>query len=136
MSDVDLADTMQKLIVPPLINAHFFFVKDNGEGVPKDSIDSLFKKFYQLDTSHTRKHGGSGLGLTICRWYEGMGGKTWVESEECKGATFSLTVPKGSLIVYARIFVSDTRFTLIGIGLIFAGFIVLGVFGSIHWSNN
>jgi len=93
-----LADTMPEIgSASTLINAHFFFVKDNVEGIPKDSIDSLFKKFYQLDTSHTRKQGNSGLGLTICRWYvEGMGGKIWVESEEGKGATFSLTVPKGS----------------------------------------
>ena len=48
---------------------------DNGPGIPKDSIGSLFKKFYQLDISHTRKHGGSGLGFTICRGYvEDMGG--------------------------------------------------------------
>ena len=59
-----------------------FSVVDNGPGIPKDSIDSLFKKFYQLDTSHTRKHGGSGLGLTICRGYvEGKDGKIWLESE-------------------------------------------------------
>ena len=57
-----------------------FSVVDNGPGIPKDSIDSLFKKFYQLDISHTRKHGGSGLGLTICRGYaEGMNGKIWAE---------------------------------------------------------
>jgi len=48
-----------------------------------------------MDTSHTRKHGGTGLGLTICSGYvEGMGGKIWVDSEEGKGTTFSLTVPK------------------------------------------
>jgi len=73
-----------------------FSVVNNGPGIPKDNIDSLFKKFYQLDTSHTRKHGGSGLGLTICRGYiEGMNGKIWAESEEGKGTTFSLTIPKG-----------------------------------------
>ena len=72
-----------------------FSVVDNGPGIPKDSIDSLFKKFYQLDTSHTRKHGGSGLGLTICRGYiEGMDGKIWTESEEGKGTTFLFTIPK------------------------------------------
>ena len=73
-----------------------FSVVDNGPGIPKDGIDRLFKKFYQLDTSHTRKHAGSGLGLTICRGYvEGMGGKIWAESEEGKGATLSFTIPKG-----------------------------------------
>jgi len=72
-----------------------FSVVNNGPGIPKDSIDNLFKKFYQLDTSHTRKHGGSGLGLTICRGYiEGMGGKIWAESEEDKATTFLFTIPK------------------------------------------
>ena len=72
-----------------------FSVVDNGPGIPKDKIGDLFKKFYQLDTSHTRKHGGSGLGLTICRGYiEGMDGKIWTESEEGKGTTFLFTIPK------------------------------------------
>ena len=72
-----------------------FSVEDNGSGIPKDGIDSLFKKFYQLDTSHTRKHGGSGLGLTICKGYiEGMNGKIWAESEVVKGTTFLFTIPK------------------------------------------
>jgi len=73
-----------------------FSVMDNGSGIPKDGIDSLFKKFYQMDTSHTRKHKGSGLGLTISKGYiEGMNGKIWAESEEGKGTTFSLIIPKG-----------------------------------------
>jgi len=72
-----------------------FSVVDNGPGIPKDGIGSLLKKFYQIDTSHTRKHGGAGLGLTICRGYvEGMGGKIWVESEVGKGTTFFFTIPK------------------------------------------
>ena len=72
-----------------------FSVVDNGPGIPKDGIDSLFKKFYQIDTSHTRKHRGSGLGLTICKGYmEGMNGKIWAESEEGKGTTLFFMVPK------------------------------------------
>ena len=51
----------------------------NSLGIPKDSIDSLFKKFYQLDTLHTRKHGGSGLGFTICRDLE-----IWAEKSDLK----------------------------------------------------
>jgi len=72
-----------------------FSVVDNGPGIPKDGMDRLFKKFYQLDTSHTRKHGGGGLGLTICKGYiGGMNGKIWVETEEGKGTTFFFTIPK------------------------------------------
>ena len=72
-----------------------FYVKDNGVGIPKGKIGNIFQKFYQADTSQTRKHGGSGLGLVICKGYiEGMGGKIWLESEEGKGATFFFTLPK------------------------------------------
>ncbi|MBI1662844.1 MAG: hypothetical protein IS860_05030 [Nitrosopumilus sp.] len=70
-------------------------ISDNGIGMPKDKQEGLFQKFYQVDTSHTRKHGGSGLGLSICKGYiEDMGGKIWVESEAGKGTTFFFTIPK------------------------------------------
>jgi len=72
-----------------------FHVKDNGIGIPKDKQGNLFKKFYQIDTTHTRKHGGTGLGLVICKGIaEGMGGKIWLESEEGRGTTFFFTIPK------------------------------------------
>ena len=44
-----------------------FTVEDNGKGIPDDKIDSLFNKFYQMDSSATRKHSGTGLGLVICK---------------------------------------------------------------------
>ncbi len=70
-------------------------VKDNGRGIPKDSLDKVFRKFYQVDTSTTREKGGSGLGLSICKGIvEAHGGKIWVESELGKGSTFSFTLPK------------------------------------------
>ena len=72
-----------------------FAIEDNGVGIPKDKVDTLFKKFHQMDTSHTRSHGGSGLGLVICKGYvEGMGGKVYLKSEEEKGTTFFFTIPK------------------------------------------
>ena len=71
-----------------------FSVKDNGIGIPKDKEKHLFKKFYQVDTSHTRKHGGTGLGLVICKGFvDGLGGEIWCESEEGKGTTFFFTIP-------------------------------------------
>jgi PAS domain S-box-containing protein len=72
-----------------------FCVQDNGIGIPKDKQKNLFQKFYQVDTSHTRKHGGTGLGLVICKGFvEGLGGEIWCESEEEKRTTFSFTIPK------------------------------------------
>ncbi len=75
-----------------------FYVKDNGIGIPKNKQGNLFKKFYQVDTSHTRKHGGTGLGLVICKGIiEGMNGKIWLESDEGKGTKFYFTLPKDNL---------------------------------------
>ena len=71
-----------------------FHVKDNGSGIPKDKQRNIFKKFYQVDTSHTRKHGGTGLGLVICRGIvNALGGEIWFESEPGKGTTFYFSIP-------------------------------------------
>jgi PAS domain S-box-containing protein len=56
-------------------------VKDNGIGIPKEKQEKLFTKFYQADTSPTREHGGSGLGLSICKGIiDNHGGKIWAHS--------------------------------------------------------
>ena len=76
--------------------AILFYVKDNGIGIPHDKIDKLFTKFYQIDTSFSRKHGGSGLGLVICKGIvTSLGGNIKAESEVGKGTTFSFVIPKG-----------------------------------------
>jgi CheY-like chemotaxis protein len=67
-------------------------VTDNGIGISSDGLKKLFKSFSQADTSTTRKFGGSGLGLRICKGLcEEMGGTIWVESELNKGSTFHFT---------------------------------------------
>lgn len=71
-----------------------FYVKDEGIGIPKDKQSGLFKKFYQVDTSKTRKHGGTGLGLVVCKGIvENHGGRIWFKSEQDKGTTFFFTIP-------------------------------------------
>ena len=71
-----------------------FSVKDNGPGIPKEKQSNIFKKFYQIDTSATRKHGGTGLGLVICKGIaEGLKGKIWLESEFGKGTSFFICLP-------------------------------------------
>ncbi len=71
-----------------------FSVHDNGPGIPKEKQSNIFKKFYQIDTSSTRKHGGTGLGLVICKGIaEGLKGKIWLESEPGKGTSFFIYLP-------------------------------------------
>jgi len=72
-----------------------FTVKDNGQGISKEAQKKLFAKFYQADTSVTRRHGGTGLGLAICKGIvEGLGGEIWLESEEGKGTNVYFTIPQ------------------------------------------
>jgi two-component system, sensor histidine kinase and response regulator len=67
-----------------------FAVKDSGIGIPSDRIAALFLPFTQVDSSVTRKYGGTGLGLTISReLVQMMGGDIRVDSELNKGSTFS-----------------------------------------------
>jgi signal transduction histidine kinase/ActR/RegA family two-component response regulator len=69
-------------------------VKDTGVGIGADKLPLLFEKFSQADGSNTRRYGGAGLGLAICRELaQLMRGKIEVESAEGKGSTFTLTLP-------------------------------------------
>ncbi len=70
-----------------------FTVKDTGIGIPRDKFHRLFESFSQVDSSTTRKYGGTGLGLTISqRLVQMMGGSIRVESEPGKGSSFIFTI--------------------------------------------
>ena len=76
---------------------HQFFtivVEDNGMGIPEDSKEHIFERFYRVDKSHSSKIGGTGLGLAITRSailrHRGAIG---VESEEGKGTAFFVKIP-------------------------------------------
>jgi len=69
-------------------------VTDTGIGMSEDLMHTIFDMFEQGDGSHTRKHGGIGVGLTLSKYIvELMGGKITVESEPGKGSAFTFTVP-------------------------------------------
>ncbi len=69
-------------------------VSDSGIGIPKESIDKIFERFYRVDKSHSREIGGTGLGLAITRNAIVMHrGAIKVKSEEHQGTTFSVRVP-------------------------------------------
>jgi signal transduction histidine kinase len=71
-----------------------FIVADTGIGIPLDRQASIFDAFVQADGSHTRRHGGAGLGLAICAdLVRLMGGRIWLESKPRVGSCFHVTAP-------------------------------------------
>jgi HD-GYP domain-containing protein (c-di-GMP phosphodiesterase class II)/anti-sigma regulatory factor (Ser/Thr protein kinase) len=69
-------------------------VEDTGIGIPREELDKIFDKFYQIDGSLSREHPGVGLGLSIARSIvEWHGGEIHAESEPGKGSSFTVTLP-------------------------------------------
>ncbi len=86
---VDVSGDMHDGIVDLLVK-----VEDTGIGIPDDQIDKVFQKFSQVDGSSTRKHEGTGLGLTISQMLvEMMGGEIGATSRFGQGSTFWFSMP-------------------------------------------
>ena len=70
-------------------------VKDNGIGIPKESIDRIFERFYRVDKSHSKEVGGTGLGLSIVKHaVMTLGGDISLKSKLNKGSEFTIVLPK------------------------------------------
>jgi PAS domain S-box-containing protein len=71
-----------------------FYVSDTGIGIAADKMEIIFERFTQLHQGSKMNAGGTGLGLSIVKGLINLlGGKIFLESEPCKGSTFSFTIP-------------------------------------------
>lgn len=69
-------------------------IRDTGMGIPKDKLSEIFNSFWQVDSTTTRRYGGTGLGTKIaCDLTRMMGGSIEVESEEGAGSCFRVRLP-------------------------------------------
>jgi len=97
----DVAPEIAEISRVPQYLLHFS-VKDTGIGIPAERMGRLFQSFSQVDSSMSRKYGGTGLGLVISkRLAELMGGTMWAESEEGAGSVFHFTM-RAALAPFVR----------------------------------
>ena len=70
-------------------------VEDEGGGIPDGAKERVFERFYQVDSSHTRRQGGTGLGLYICRkMADAIGARIWLARSDAGGSEFCVFVPE------------------------------------------
>jgi len=70
------------------------WVKDNGAGIPADSVERVFERFYRVDKARSREQGGTGLGLAIVKHIvQSHNGEVWLKSNVGEGSTFFFTLP-------------------------------------------
>lgn len=78
-------------VIPPYV---LIRIQDEGEGIPTHSLETIFDHFQQVNASDSRRQGGAGLGLAICRRIiRQHQGHLWVESVIGQGSTFYLALP-------------------------------------------
>ena len=72
------------------------WVRDDGPGIPVESRDRVFERFYRVDRARSRETGGTGLGLSIVKHIvQAHGGEVWLKSDLGAGTTFHFTLPRG-----------------------------------------
>lgn len=71
-------------------------VQDDGPGIPAESLERVFERFYRVDRARSRDQGGTGLGLSIVKHIvHSHGGRVWADGQANKGASFHFTLPVG-----------------------------------------
>ncbi|MDD5089871.1 MAG: HAMP domain-containing sensor histidine kinase [Candidatus Wallbacteria bacterium] len=69
-------------------------VRDTGAGIPQDQLEKVFDRFFRANSSNTRRHGGMGLGLSICREILRLhGGEISAQSNPGRGTVFTVSLP-------------------------------------------
>jgi signal transduction histidine kinase len=88
-------------------------ITDTGCGIPKDQVERIFDRLYQVKAGDLAPKGGIGLGLYLCRELVLLhGGNIWVESELGKGSTFSFVIPQRSLTKGAHVLIVDDEYEI------------------------
>jgi signal transduction histidine kinase len=88
-------DTRVIVRTEPSVHGLVLTIEDEGGGVPPDAAELIFERFYQVDQSATRRVGGTGLGLYICRrMADAIGARVWLARSDPTGSEFSLFLPE------------------------------------------
>ncbi len=91
------------MVCRPEKDHYLLAVEDTGIGIHPDDISGLFQSFHQIDTGLSRKREGTGLGLSICKkLIQLMNGRIDVRSQEGKGSTFTICIPKNCEVSHGK----------------------------------
>jgi two-component system, OmpR family, sensor histidine kinase SaeS len=91
------SDGTVAVVVEPSDREVLLSVEDTGEGLPAESSQRVFERFWRADPARSKGSGGSGLGLAIARGLvEAQGGRIWAENRQEGGARISFTLPRAS----------------------------------------